>query len=155
MQSTLVEELADSLAYVGFLDSHRLHRPPSTFHRLPFYHWVQILCQSISNDSILMLASATDAKVSIGSNHYHICIDCLQLFQLPSVPGLNKMHVWQICKDARIVHESFRNESSNLRFLALQIESTIQIFGKKFYESNPWCESFEKRSAKQIRNKNL
>ena len=40
-----------------------------------------------------------------------------------------------------IIHESFGIESNLLRFLALQIESTIQIFWKKFYESNPRYES--------------
>ncbi len=97
MQSMLVEELAEELAHssanVGFLNSRRLHRPPSTFHWLPFYHRVQILCQSISNDSILMLASATDAigspmprSASAISNLYRIGIDCLQLFQLQWKP---------------------------------------------------------------------
>jgi hypothetical protein len=41
---------------------HRFHRVIICFYRLPFYHRVQILCQSISNNSILTLLSATDCN---------------------------------------------------------------------------------------------
>jgi hypothetical protein len=43
-------------------------------------------------------------------------------------------------------------EASILRFLALQIEFTIQIFWNQVYETNPRYESFEYRMDSRIRS---
>ncbi len=52
-------------------------------------------------------------------------------------------------------YEMKRNESSNLKFLILQNESTKRIFGKPAYKTNPRYESLENLPTKQIHDKNL